>query len=218
MTRALPALLCLLLFAAPALADPVDDLTALVREAAGTQNPTMAVMRGLARMGDFDLGQAQVRRALQKANLPPGGMLERILGPTTRLSKRGKNVQIDRSSSTTVAMETGHVIQLGRKVTASFQVHGSHDALIDKVSGIKVGESSSSLYDLWKIKFTRQSGKPVALITAGAFVFSKTVTIDLSKIPGAGGPVPGAAPPVTASAPHQATSAGLSAVVNETSE
>ncbi len=201
-TRALPALLALLLIASPAVADPVDDLTNLVREAAGTQNPTMAVLRGLARMGDFDLSQAQVKRALQKADLAQGSLLDKILGPTKRLVKRGDRIQIDRASSTTVAMETGHVIQMGTRVSARLRVSGQHDGLIDDVKGIKVGESAGSLYDLWKIKFTRQGGKPVAQITAGAFVFSKTVTVDLSKIPGAGGSGGGA------------NSAGLANVVN----
>lgn len=206
-TRALPALLCLLLLASPAVADPVDDLTNLVREAASTQNPTMAVLRGLARMGDFDLSQAQVRRALSKADLPSGGLLDKILGPTKRLTKRGGKVVIERTGTTTVAMETGHVIQLGRRVSANLQVAGANDALIDRVDGIKVGESAGSLYDLWKIKFTRQGGKPVAMITAGAFVFSKTVTVDLSKIPGASGP--------TASS-GGGSSTGMAAIVNST--
>lgn len=200
-TRALPALLCLLLFSSPAFADPVDDLTNLVREAATTQNPVMAVMRGLASMGDFDLSQAQVKRALTKAALPPGGMLDKILGPTKRLTKRGSKVVIERAQETRVRMDSGHVIQLGRRVSAQFRVAGQHDALIDKVDGIKVGESADGLYDLWKVKFTRLNGKPVAQITAGAFVFSKTVTVDLSKISGGS---------------SNASSAGLSSIVNGT--
>ncbi len=121
---------------------------------------------------------------------------------------------IERTSTTTVAMETGHVIQLGRKVSAQFRVSGQNDALIDDVSGIKVGESAADLYDLWKIKFTRQGSKPVAMITAGAFIFSKTVTVDLSKIPGASGP---SSPGVTASSPAP-SSTGMSAVVNATTD
>lgn len=209
-TRAFPALLCLLLLASPAVADPVDDLTNLVREAAGTQNPTMAVLRGLARMGDFDLSQAQVKRALSKADLPPGGLLDKILGPTKRLTKRGGKVVIERTAPTAVAMETGHVIQLGRRVSANLRVGGQHDALIESVDGIKVGESAGSLYDLWKIRFTRQNGRPVAMITAGAFVFSKTVTVDLSKIPGATGPAG------NGNGRSNASSAGLATIVNST--
>lgn len=208
-TRALPALLCMLLFASPALADPVDDLTNLVRESASTQNPVMAVLRGLARMGDFDLSQAQVKRALQKADLPPGGVLEKILGPTKRLVKRGDRVEIQRASDTTVTLDGGQVVQLGRRVRARLRVSGQHDGLIDDVDGIKVGESAGSLYDLWKVKFTRQAGRPVAMITAGAFVFSKTVTVDLSKIPSGTGP--------TASSRNAPSSTGMSAIVNGTS-
>lgn len=201
--RTFTALVCLTIglavYSSPAHADAVDDLTKLVRQAASTQNPVMAVMRGLASMGDFDLNQSQIKRALSKANLPAGGMLDKVLGPTKRLTKRGSKVVIERTQATTVRLDTGHAIQLGKRVSAEFRVSGQHDALIDKVEGIKVGESASSLYDLWKIKFTRQNGRPVAMITAGAFVFSKTVTVDLSGLSG-----------------NAPTSAGMTSVINST--
>lgn len=220
MTRtiaAFPALLLLAALAAPVQADPVARLTALVQEAANTANPTMAVMRGLAAMPDFTLNQADVQRALRQANLPRGSLLERVLGPTTRLVKRGDRVEIDRSQTTRATMETGQGIELGRKVTARFRVQGSNEALIDEIRGIKVGENARDLYDLWRVQFTRERNKPVARITAGAFVFSKTVTIDLS--PRAGGPRPlnGA---VTASAdvPANAPSSNASSAPGTPSE
>ncbi|MCO5170031.1 MAG: hypothetical protein M9894_27160 [Planctomycetes bacterium] len=210
MTRALlpalPALLFLAALAGPVQADPVARLTALVQQAANTANPTMAVMRGLAAMPDFTLGQADIQRALRQANLPRGSLLERVLGPTTRLVKRGDRVEIDRSQTTRATMETGQGIELGRKVTARFRVQGSNDALIDEIRGIKVGENARDLYDLRRVQFTRENGKPVAKVTAGAFVFSKTVTIDLSPRSGGGARPLNGALAARADAPASATS------------
>jgi LysM repeat protein len=185
-TRALfaPAFLALLLCAAPAKADPVSDLTALVKSAATNANPTMAFMRGLAGMGNFELKAADIRRALSAANLPPGGILQKVLGPTTNLKKSGDRIVIDRSEVTRVVMDTGAAVELGRRIQARFRVHNQHEATIDDVSGIKVAESASGdFYSLWDVKFTRENGKPVAKITAGTFIFSKTVTVDLTPKP-----------------------------------
>lgn len=189
-TRSLfaPAFLALLLCAAPAKADAVSDLTALVKSAATNSNPTMAFMRGLASMGNFDLKTADVRRALAAANLPPGGILDKVLGPTTRLKKDGDRIEIERSQDTEIQMPNGAGVRLGKRIKARFRVQGEHDATIDNVSGIKVSpaptpeDQNPSFYDLWDVKFTREGGKPVAKITAGALIFSKTVTVDLSPL------------------------------------
>lgn len=202
-TRALiaPTLLALLLCAAPARAqDPVASLTALVKDAAGNANPTMAFMRGLAAMPNFELKTADIRRALAAANLPPGGILQKVLGPTTRLSKSGDRIAIDRAETTRVAMDTGAGVELGRSIRARFKVLSASDAVIDDIDGIKVAESANgSYYGLKDVKFTRENGKPVAKITAGAFIFSKTVTVDLTPKKPAVAPTPPApTPTVTA--------------------
>lgn len=196
-----PALLALLLCAAPAKADPVSDLTALVKSAATNANPTMAFMRGLASMGNFELKSADIRRALAAANLPPGGILQKVLGPTTNLKKSGDRIVIDRSEVTRVVMDTGAAVELGRRIQARFRVHNEHEATIDDVSGIKVAESANGdFYNLWNVKFARENGKPVAKITAGTFIFSKTVTVDLTPKP-TSTPTPAPAPAPVAEAP-----------------
>jgi LysM repeat protein len=182
-TRALfaPALLALLLCAAPAKADAVADLTALVKNASTNANPTMAFMNGLAAMPNFQLKTADIRRALAAANLPPGGILDKILSPCTRLTKNGERVEIDRTERTRVALDTGAGVELGEEIRARFRVLGPHDAAIDGIDGIKVAEEAGgSYYGLKDVRFTREDGKPVAKITAGAWGIYKTKTVDMT--------------------------------------
>lgn len=206
----LPAL-ALLVLAAPVRADPVENLTKLVREASATPNPAMAFLRGAGGMADFKLGQSDIKRALEAAGVPQTGLIRQLLGPTTRLLKQGNQVWIDRAKPTTIVMPNGSAVQLDRQVYAQLTVQGANDATISEVHGIKVGEDASQLYDLQKVRFTKENGKPVAKVTAGAFIFSKTVTIDLTPKPSAA-PFGGSA--VTASAATKPTpTIGASGVV-----
>lgn len=213
MTRARFVLsaLALLTLAGPVRADPVDDLTALVREAGTTSNPAMAFLKGAARMSDFKLNQTEIRRALESAGVPATGLLRQLLGPTTRLVKQGNHVAIDRSKPTTIVMPNGSAVRLDKRVVAELTLNGPNDATISEVSGIKVGESADALYDLKKVRFTKENGRPVAKVTAGAFIFSKTVTIDLTPKPNA---APFGGSTIEASAPASpAESNGFTSVV-----
>jgi hypothetical protein len=198
-SRCVLPVLALLALAAPGRADPVEDLTRLVREASATPNPAMAFLRGAGGMGDFKLAQADIKRALEAAGVPQTGLLRQLLGPTTRLVKQGNQVWIDRAKPTVIVMPNGSAVQLDRQVHAQLTVQGPQDATISEIHGMKVGEDASQLYDLQKVRFTREGGRPVAKVTAGAFIFSKTVTIDLTPKPGA---APFGAGSVTASAPN----------------
>lgn len=208
-TAFLAALLALCLAAPAVRATPLEDLTALARDAAASANPAMAFLRGLGGMGDFDLREADIRRALADAGVPATGMLRDLLGPTTRLRKRGATVDLERSRVTTLALDGGSTIEIGRHVKARLRVDGPNDALIDKVDGIRVGESADSLYDLWRVQFTKEGNKPVAKVTAGALVFSKTVTVDLSRR----APPSGSAPPRPTAASRPAETPGLTGAV-----
>lgn len=180
---ALVLLVLALVNAAPTRADTVDQLVALIRQSSSTGNPAMAFLQGLGRLGDFSLGQADIRRALTESGAPAGGMIEKLLSTTRKLTKRGAHVQIDRTQETTLSPLTPDgkgAVKIGKTVKLRLRVQGSHDATIDDVSGLQVGETRDELYDLWNVKFTREGGRPVAKVTAGALIFSKTVTIDLS--------------------------------------
>lgn len=183
-SAALILLVLALVNAAPSTrADTVDQLVALIRQSSGTGNPAMAFLQGLGRLGDFSLGQADIRRALTESGAPAGGMIEKLLSTTKKLTKRGANVQIDRTQETLLSPLTPDgkgAVKIGKTVKFRLRVQGSNDATIDDVSGIRVGETKDDLYDLWNVKFTREGGRPVAKVTAGALIFSKTVTIDLS--------------------------------------
>lgn len=205
-----PVVLALLVLAGPVRADPVADLTRLVREASATSNPAMAFLKGAAMLPDFKLGETQIRRALEEAGVPSSGLIRQLLGPTTRLVKQGNQVQIDRSKPSLIVMPNGSAVQLDKRVVAALTLHSAQDATISEVSGIKVGEDASALYDLKKVRFTRENGRPVAKVTAGAFIFSKTVTIDLTPKP-SGAPFGGT---IEASAPKPTgPSVGLTSVV-----
>lgn len=193
MTRPSPALALLFLglfFGAlgGAVAGPVEDLARLVREARATPNPTMALLRGLAGLPDFDLPEAELRRALTLAQVPAGDPLDRLLRPTTRLTKSGDRISAARREATLVTMPDGAgAIELGRNVRVRLRVLGPHDAALDRVSGIRVGPTASDLYSLFEVRFTRQAGRPVAVVTAGVDLLltsiTRTVTIDLAPAP-----------------------------------
>lgn len=166
-------------------AGPVEDLARLVRESAGSPNPTMALLRGLAGQPDFSLNQAQVRQALNQAQVPSGSALDRLLRPTTRLSKAGDRITANRSETTLVTVPGGQgAVELGQTVKVRLRVTGPQEAALDKVSGIKVGVSASDLYTLFNVHFKRENGRQVAVVTAGVDLFltsiTKTVTIDLT--------------------------------------
>lgn len=205
--RRLLGLLLVLGLLVPARADTVDDVVALIREASATPNPAMAFLRGLGRLGDFTLDQAALRRALVESGAPQGGMIERVLAGTRTLTKRGREVQLDRTEETLLSPLTADgkgAVKLGKKVKLRVTVQGDDDALLDEVKGIEVGEAAGSLYDLWKVAFTKEGSRPVAKVTAGTFVFSKTVTIDLTPKPKPAAP---ATPATEAPAPTPVTEA-----------
>lgn len=198
MIRTLRPLVLLLALAAPAAADPVDDLSRLVRESSAAPDAIMSLLRGLATMPDFDLGPDDVRRAIDAANVAPGGVMEKLLGPTRRLVKRGHAVELHRSEETKVPVGKG-VLALGKKCKVRMRVSGPDEALIDEIDGIKVGKAmGGSLYGLGKLHFLREDGKPVVKITAGPWPFTQTTTVDLTpkpkppaETPGLVGAVPG---------------------------
>lgn len=168
-----------------ATAGPVEDLARLVRESAGSPNPTMALLRGLAGQPDFSLSQTQVRQALAQAQVPSGSALDRLLRPTTRLSKAGDRITANRSETTLVSVPGGQgAVELGQTVKVRLRVTGPQEAVLDKVSGIKVGVSASDLYTLFDVHFKREGGRQVAVVTAGVNLvvtsITKTVTIDLT--------------------------------------
>lgn len=182
----------------PARADTVDDLVGLIREAGRAGNPAMAFIRGLGGLGDFTLGQADIRRALREANAPTGGMIEKLLAPTQKITKKGGKVSIERSQETTLSPLTpdgNGAVKLGRKVSARVSVTGAESATIDDVSGIEVGEQANKLYDLDKVRFVKEGGRQLAKVTASWGIFSKTVTIDITPKPVPGGVVAGAPSP-----------------------
>jgi hypothetical protein len=167
----------------PVRADTVSDLVALIQEAGNSPNPAMAFIKGVGTLGDFSLTQAQVREALRQAGAPQGGMIDKLLRPVTSLEKRGKNIRIKRSQVTKLSPlkpdGTG-AVEVGTDVSATVEVRGPHDAVLDDVSGIKVGHNADELYAMKNVRFTRENGRPVAKVTAGFLMFSDTVTIDLS--------------------------------------
>lgn len=174
----------LLLAAAPALAfDPVEALTTLVREASAAPNPVMAFLQGAARLPDFSLRQADIQRAMEAAGVPPNGPIRQLLGPTTRLNKRGRNLSARRSRASLVEVPGGFV-ELGQEIEASLSVQGPHDARVDNVQGIRVGKKRNGLNTLKRVQFTRQRGRQVAILTGSANIFllgevEGTETIDL---------------------------------------
>lgn len=176
------ALLASLTFGLDALAKPPgpeERLAALVRESTGSPNPAMTFLRGLGNLGNFELDRAGLRRALELSGAPAGGMLSQILDGMNRLKLRGERVEMRRDRAVTLSMGEKGALKLEREIEFNLEVRGD-GAKIDDVDGIEVGETANKTYSLWNVEFKRENGKPVAKVTAGAFLFSKTVTIDLT--------------------------------------
>src|SRR5688572_15261472 len=106
MTRALPILL-LLALAAPASADPVDDLARILRASKADPYAVMPLLRGIAALPDFELGSAQVLRVMSAADVAPDSLLGEILLPTVKVVKRGGRLELFRNETTRVTVGKG---------------------------------------------------------------------------------------------------------------
>lgn len=181
----LPVLALALVFGQPALADPVDDLTALVRSSAQSSNPVMAFMQGAARMPDFNLGRADIQRALQAAGVPNSGPLWELLGNGTGLQKVGDQIIAQRSSESVVAVPGG-AVGVGKVVRARVRQNGPEDFSLTDIEGIRVGESMgpySSLYNLGDVRFHQQGGRLVADLGVKTFLGRIPKRIDMGPVP-----------------------------------
>lgn len=176
--RTLSALLLLVFLAAPCEADEAERLAALLR-ATGETSDVLGFLRGLRGLGDIDLDQTEVRRAVSLVDAPIRGPLADLLAPTRALRIRNGKVQISRSSETVVAMGAG-TLKLGRRVQFQLGASGP-DTLLTSPRGIKVAESGGGLYPLKRVLFTRVNGRPIATVTAGIAVFVRTVTVPLPE-------------------------------------
>jgi hypothetical protein len=163
----------------PVFADPSEQLAAIARQAAQDSNPTLAFLQGVARMGDFDMNQTQLRQALQRAGADSGA-LGQMLGPVQRISLQGDRLRIQRDDQLRMPLGDSGAIQMDERV--EIRLRQTNDGMrLDDVRGIKVAEGmNSSFYGLNKVDFKNQSGQPVAVINAGPWPFSKSTTVALT--------------------------------------
>lgn len=211
MTRALPTrrapLALLLLLALPASATPAAEerLARLVRQANAAPVPVLAFLQGIGELGALELDGAAVQRSLDLAELPADSPLRALLAGTERIAFDGERARLARSRPATFTMGSG-ALELGKRVELRLRQTGGR-IVLDDVKGVKVGERADALYGLQRAEFLQERGRPVAKVTAGAFVFSKTVTIDLSP--------PAAAAAAAQPAPGGGPSPGLSGALGE---
>lgn len=184
------SLALLVAIATPAAAGPTEDLAAILRAAAASNNPTLAFLRGVGDLGDVSLSAAQVRAAVRQAELPQVAELAQLLEATRTLTKRDDRITIERTRDTELSYRNDQGVVAGRvlvrqtvKVRLRLRDNGAR-AELDKISGIKVGEGADGrLYDLWEVVCYEQNGKQLADVTAGMLIFSKTITVDLTPTP-----------------------------------
>lgn len=168
----------------PALADPVDDLTALVRSASQSSNPVMSFLQGAAALPDFNLGRADIQRALQVAGVPSNGPLAELLGPGTGLQKVGDQIIAQRSRESVVPVPGG-AVGVGKVVRARVRQNGANDFQLTDIQGIKVGENMGAyrdLYDLGDVRFHQVNGRLVADMGVKTFFGRIPKTIDLGPV------------------------------------
>jgi hypothetical protein len=203
--RAILPLLLLLTLTSPCLADDASRLAALLRTT-GETSDTLGFLRGLRELGNVDLNQSEINRAMSQLRGTVRGPMAELMNPTQALRIRNGKVEIRRSRETLLAMGEG-ALKLGRSVSFKLSRDG-RDTVMTSVRGLDVGENRNDLYDLKKVVFTQENGHQVAKVTAGVAFFTKTVTVRLpdpvtppapevvaSSSSEAGGDAPAAAPP-----------------------
>jgi peptidoglycan hydrolase-like protein with peptidoglycan-binding domain len=163
---------------APDTSTTAGRLAAALEASSRAANPTLEFLRRLGTMGNLDLRSSDIRDAMAQAGISSSDALGQVLAPITRLRRSGDRVSIQRSRNTTLNLGTGS-LRLGRDVGLDLSVNRSR-AEITNISGLEAAEQGGSFYDLKKVKFQTQGGRPVAEVTAGWGIFTKTVTIDLS--------------------------------------
>lgn len=179
--RAVALLGLVVMLGQPALADPVDDLTALVRSASQSSNPVMAFLQGAAALPDFNLGRADIQRALQEAGVPANGPLAELLGPGTGLQKVGDQIIAQRSRESVVPVPGG-AVGVGKVVRARVRQNGPNDFQLTDIQGIRVGENMGAfrdLYELGDVRFRQVGGRLVAEMGVKTFFGRIPKNIDL---------------------------------------
>jgi hypothetical protein len=177
--RSVSSVLLLVLVAAPCEADETARLAALLR-ATGETSDVLGFLRGLRELGDVDLDRAEIRRAISLMGAPIRGPIADLLVPTRALRIRNGKVQISRSSETVVGIGAG-TLKLGRRVQFQLGSASRSDTALTSARGVKVAQPGGSFYDLKKVLFTRENGRPVAKVTAGVGIFTRTVTVPLPE-------------------------------------
>lgn len=192
--RTIFPLLLLLSLSSPCMADDASRLAALLR-ATGQTSDTLGFLRGLRELGDIDLDQAEINRAMSQLRGTVRGPMADLMNPTQALRIRDGKVEIRRSQETLIAMGEG-ALMLGRSVSFKLSSSG-RETIMTSIRGLDVGENRNDLYDLKKVVFTQVNGHPVAKVTAGVAFFTKTVTVQL--------PDPVTEPEVVASSASEGT-------------
>lgn len=210
------ALLVLLVIAlaAPLLAEGEAVLTG--------DNPISTFVQSFVSQPDVDLKGEDARAFFRRAGMPSDGMAGDFVKNATGFSKKGSVVTITSAKKAsyqffndvkkpngTIAHEPNGCIHLDTTVTFTIAPQEKGVILIDPISGIKVSKlKDSNKATLKRISFENDArGQPIAKATGSWFIFSKTVTIDLSNPVGsattaAATPTPSPTPGITNSIPR----------------
>jgi hypothetical protein len=187
------ALLC----AAPAFAG--EDFTTAVKEALESAEPATAVLRGLAKLPDFDMNGSQVAEALVAAGAKKDSPVTQVFAGVQRLTKKKNQIEIKRTGSAMSPIVIGGVtkgwVQLDDDVKFTIATKGNQ-VVLDDFDGVSIGKTKDDLHSLWNILWTPGEPDSTLSITAGWTVFSQTVKF---KVPSnARGEEAGLPPPKTA--------------------
>jgi hypothetical protein len=189
--------------------DSIDQLADLIRTSTTSADPSLAFVTGFNGLGDFNVGTAQIRDAVQRSGVSTAGPLDGLLNSTTSISKRGSRVAINRTQTDEFLIDGGSGAQFGK--TIGFDLSkgfvgalGSDDAArmldargdyihLDSIKGIKVKEAGGGFYTLYEAyHVTEVDGTPVVHLRAGTWFYTKWVRVPLAA--------PAPTPTVTASA------------------
>jgi hypothetical protein len=180
--RTLASVALLLLCVSTARADDEADVTRVVSETVASDTPTLTFYRGLAGLDDVNLGPAAMERVIEAADVPADGLLAQLLGSLSGLSKRGDQVTLLRLDDAVLESGDGFA-RLGREVSFELSVNRDGRVSLDDLDGMSLGETRSAPYKVRSAAYYREDGRTYARMRVAVWLFTKTITADVTYEP-----------------------------------
>lgn len=183
MARSLAYLSLFVLLAAPAQADPAEQLEAVFAKTVESRTQTVTFFRGLAGLPNLDVSGEALAGALRDSKIDQAqGMLGAFVSGMKRFVKKGDRVTMHRDRDVDLATPNG-VVHIPKKARVRIRLLGAKGVKLDKMRGSKAGKTGGSLHPLrWLELSVDEKAITTARLNAGyGWGFNKTITIVLKR-------------------------------------